>query len=59
MKKIFGWIFLVVGILNTLSSFAYIFTGKTYFGPGGLGGKLFMAIGFIGLGYWMIKPKKD
>jgi len=57
MKKIFGWFFLVLGILNIIRGF-YMLSQNV----GNGGGILFWGIGFIGLGVWMISsspPQKD
>ena len=57
MKKGFGWLFIVLGILNIFRGCAMI-----NIGTGNAGGTFFWAIGQIVLGIWMIdtsKPKEN
>jgi len=58
MKKFFGWFFIIAGAGNLLRIFAMASAGVTNSGGQNLGGVFFFAIGFIGLGYWMIKSSK-
>lgn len=55
MKKVFGWIFIVVGVLNVVRGVATISIGQTWDG-----GLIIFTIGFFVLGIWMVasKPKE-
>lgn len=53
MKKGFGWVFAILGVLNVIRGFGMISQNV-----GNGGGILFLGIGFIGLGAWMISSSK-
>lgn len=54
MKKFFGWFFIVTGVFNFIRAFAMISDGATQSGSQSTGGVISFAIGFIGLGIWMV-----
>jgi len=58
MKKFFGWSFILAGTGNFLTVFAMALYGASQSGGRNIVEILFFAIGFIGLGIWMIKPSK-
>jgi hypothetical protein len=58
MKKIFGWIFIVAGASNFLRVFAMASDGVSHSGGQNIGSIVFVGIGFIGLGIWMISSSK-
>ncbi len=61
MKKGFGIFFIVVGVLNFITPIlTMIFSPNTaqQYAPQ-VGQRLFMGIGFMGLGYWMYTTSKS
>ncbi|MBC7749551.1 MAG: hypothetical protein H7Z76_13425 [Methylotenera sp.] len=58
MKKFFGWLFIIAGAGNFLRVFSMASDGVSHSGGQNIGGILFFAIGFIGLGVWMINSSK-
>lgn len=55
MKKIFGWLFIVAGVGNFIRVVSMFASGASQSGGQNVGNVLFFAIGFFGLGVWMIK----
>lgn len=55
MKKFFGCFFIVLGVLNFVKCIALIVNETEYNTINNPGGALFMGIGLIGLGIWMIQ----
>ena len=59
MKKGFGILFIVLGVLNLVRSFAILSSaGDSSKYAGLMGQSLFIGIGLIGLGIWMVSSSK-
>ncbi len=56
MKKFFGWVFIVVGVVNLLLFIVMVSEGaqQPLRNPNPL-----IAVGLVGLGIWMINPSKS
>ncbi|MGL4907882.1 MAG: hypothetical protein ACRC3G_00940 [Bacteroidales bacterium] len=58
MKKIFGWLFILIGLGNFLKVFAMVLYGVVESGGQSIESIFCYAIGFFGLGIWMITSSK-